>query len=198
MKKWIYSKNIQSFQYPQKSFLKNKKVLLLLGAGIILLMIFSVFTLFGSSNDSDHLLYNGYHFFLTGTEWVTRIDGQKVSFEQSPKELENVPVERFILPLGKIYLTYHPKDTHETVYEIQRLKAFLHATGRTVSLACVQEEGCPDIPLKTCDSPEKILYLKYGGEPRIYNQAQCIVLETGQDPSRVINRFIYHILGVMR
>ena len=196
MKKWAYTKNIEQKPLEKPSFFKNKKNIIFISLFIIILMIGSVLTLFESNPDENSLDYNGHNFLLTATGWATSISGQQASFEQSPKELESIPVEPFTLPT-KLYLTFDPKDTNEQAYEIQRLKAFLSITGTTLSPACTTLEGCSDIPIITCNQDEPALYLKYGTESRIYKDHNCIVLQTDSDPTRVVNRVIYKALGIM-
>ncbi|MFA4887497.1 MAG: hypothetical protein WC595_04750 [Candidatus Nanoarchaeia archaeon] len=195
MKQWKYTKNIEKPLQEEPSFFKNKKNVIIISLFIIVLMVGSVLTLFESS-DENNLDYNGHSFLLTATGWATSIGGQQASFEQSPQELENIPVEPFTLP-SKIYLTFDPKDTTEQAYEIQRLKAFLSITGTTLTPACTTLEGCSDIPIITCNQDEPALYLKYGTESRIYKDNNCIVLQTDADPTRVVNRVIYKALGIM-
>lgn len=197
MKKWKHSKDLESYNEPEQSFWKSKKTVLILGIGIIFLMIGSLLTFFTSPENEQYQEYNGYSFYLTQTGWITQLNGQQASFEQSPSELQNIPVEPFTLNEQRVYLAFDPADTNELSYEIQRLKAFLFLSGKNAIPACTTEEGCSDIPLITCENPEKSVYLKYGKQERIYKSGNCIILESQGDPTRIMNRFIYKILGVM-
>ena len=197
MKKWKYSKDPSS-QELKIPFWKNKKSILILGIGIILLMIGSVLTFFTNPDTENQLNYNGHNFFLSSTGWTTMIGNQQVSFEQSPQDLENIPIESFHLPDKKIYLAFNPEETTENSYEIQRLRSFLFFTGITTNPACIQEKGCSDLPLVHCTDTNTLLYLHYGNESKISTQDNCIILETeNSNPSKTINRFIYKILGIM-
>jgi len=99
----------------------------------------------------------------------------------------------------KIYLLFNPEETSQDAYELQRLKAFLFATGRTPVPACITQQNCPDIPLKTCTDSDTMIYLHYSNESAITKQDNCILLQAEDtDPARVVNRFIYTIYGVMQ
>ncbi len=198
MKKWKHSKNQETYTEDKQGFFKKNKTLLILGIGIILLMIGSVLTFFTNSEDQNSLDYNGHSFFLTPTGWNTKINGQDATFEQSPKELESIPAVNFQLPQSKIYLAFNPNETTSESYEIQRLKSFLFFMGKTPVPACIQEEGCSDLPLVKCTDEKQIILLTYGTESKITQDHNCIVLTTDVDPTRVLNRFIYKLLGIMQ
>ena len=135
MKKWKYAKNLELPVAQQESFFKNKKTILILGIGIIILMIGSVLTLF--SPQEEAYTYNNYYFFQSPTGWATSINGQPLSFEHLPRDLEDIPVESFTLPQKKVYLLFNPADTNEQSYELQRLKAFFFYLGKTPTPACI-------------------------------------------------------------
>jgi len=183
---------------PKAPFWNSKKTILILALGIIILMIGSVLTLF-SEEQQPTQDYNSYSFFQTDGGWIATLNGQQASFEHHPTEPEPIPAEPFTLPVGKIYLLFNPEETSQDAYELQRLKAFLFATGRTPVPACITQQNCPDIPLKTCTDSDTMIYLHYSNESAITKQDNCILLQAEDtDPARVVNRFIYTIYGVMQ
>ncbi len=171
--------------------------------GIVFIMIFSIFALsLGNNSDSnqDKIDYNGLEFVNRGNGWITEIDGINYGFEYAPNEVENIEApdlksESFS---GKVYVLFNPDEFNAVSQELTRLRGFLAAKGAIANLACSAEEGCGDLPIVDCNNQNKIIYLRNNNSTEIVMENNCIILNSNYgDEVKVINRFMYGILGVI-
>lgn len=200
MKKIKYSKNAVSFGREveaKQSILKNKRFW---GVIIILIMLGSVlafgfFNVDNSDVSSKKVEYNGYKFINKGQGWITTYNGQEVAFAFKPDEIVDIKIENFGFGFNNGYIAFKPGEFSENSYEVNRLKGLLSLKGINVFAACVEEEGCGNLPITGC--AENVIYLKLGNESSGYWDT-CYILETKPDDAfRIIDRFIYNVYGIM-
>lgn len=206
MKKRKLSKNrdiISSGETKDRLFTKKNTGLFIVG-GLVLLMIFSIFAVSldnGNTNTNNNKIeYNGYELTQNNGLWRVNINGANYDFEYSPKDVENIAsMELSSMSLGnKIYITFNPDEFNENSQELLRLKQFFYSRGISVSLACIKEQSCSDLPIVNCNSYDNTFYFKNGNETKIYKDNKCFILESklGEEPI-IINRFIYGVLGII-
>lgn len=201
MKKYKFTKNIENKADVKKSIWKNKQLLWFMAFFIIVLMVGSVLTLWiRDEGDSKEIDYNGHKFvYNQQTGWTTIVNGQQVSFEMLPTDIEGVKKESFFgLDVGKTYVAFNPAEFSEKSYEINRLISFLAFTGRQAFPACTKEEGCGDLPVINCTSTtSNVVYLVVSNETRIKQDYNCLILEAKPgDEIKVITMFLYQLLGI--
>lgn len=204
MKKRKLSKDRNGTQVQNiEKFFSKKKIGLFIVLGLALLMILSIFTVsLGSDSgipEQNKIEFNGYKFTNNNGAWYTEINGVEYGFEYDPLSAQSIKsIELSNLFIGKVYLAFDPKQFSETSLELGRLRNFLFSKGIIVSLACIKEEGCGDLPLVNCDNSGGVVYFLNGEKNEIYKQGNCVFIESlnGQEPL-VVNRFMYGVLGVM-
>lgn len=205
MKKKKFSKNRLQQETDKNVKVKSRKNYILVFVGIIIFtMVFSILAIKLGNTDTgeetEKLEYNGFKFSVNGNLLVSKINGANYNFEYSPKEVENI---KSITLKGesfnsKIYLLYDPIEYNENDFEFIRLKQFLLSKGANINFACTNEEGCGDLPILDCRNANKVVYLKTSNKNEIYTEENCIVLGAVKgDELKVVNRFIYGILGVI-
>ena len=209
MKKKKYSKNNlqQQFQEEKPGIFKNRRKLSLLIVGaVVFLMIISVvsYSFTGSDNQQQNqentIDYNGHKFTNVNGNWITSISGQQISFQNNPKELENITIQIGLYLLKeKVYIAFNPKEMDKEDYELQTLKSLVQTQRQNVQLACITEEDCGDMPIVNCNNQNSIIYLKQSTETKGYTEASCIILEAPEkEQNRIIERFYYKLIGVMQ
>ena len=200
MKKKKYSKeaaNSSNQVIQSRNIFKNKG---LWGLFFIILMIGSVLSLgfFNSDNNegANKMEYNGYLFVNNGQGWITNIQGQQVAFEYLHNELQDTKAENLKINNNEIFLAYLPEEFNENSYEIMRLKGLLSIKGISAFPACLQDEGCGDLPIKQCG--ENTIIIKAGEQNKGYFNGKCYVLEgKNNDLIKIMNKFIYKIYGII-
>ena len=188
---------------------KGKRTATIVVGVIIFLMVFSSIALsfFYSSrsgdvnpeNSANEVDYNGIKFKTEGNSLIANIDGKDFSFEYSPGSLQDIEVSNITNQdlSQKTYLLFDPSEFSESSLELFKLRQFLTSLGNSNSLACTKENGCGDLPIKSCSSNNKMVYLKLGANTKIYKEDNCFVLQAKVgDELRVINRYEYLTLGV--
>ncbi len=167
---------------------------------IALIMITSVlgFVMRGDSSNSSYE-YNGYDFIKVEGKWVIYIDDKYFSFDYLPSEVSDVDVGNFELGSGKIYIAYLPAEKDSVIeYNMLRLYDIIQYRGVLPVFACTGEDGCPDIPVVTCDNENKVIRFKKLDDYGVAIEDNCVILRgEGTDLTKVTDRFIYHLLGVM-
>jgi hypothetical protein len=199
MKKFKHTKKIEVREGTKRSLWKNKKFLWILAFFIMIVMVFSVFTLmFSNKNSSKTIDYNGYKFTYTEKGWVTQINGQNVAFDVLPTDVQGIQSTKFGFGLGKTYVAFNPTEYSENTYEISRLLAFLAFSGRQTYPACITEIGCGDLPVVDCNKTgENIVYFRTGNSTEILQEGNCLVLQSKPgDETKVIALFVYQLLGI--
>ena len=197
MKKKKYTKNFESVVVNKRTnwFSKEKILVYCIGGLLIALMVSSMFGGVGSEEEESGDVYNGFKFYRAQGGWATRIDGVDLGFDYAPWIVENITAEEFNLG-ERVYVMYDPLEMNENTYDVRRTLGFLTLVGKNVNPACSGEEGCGDWPIKNC-ATDDVVYLKMGGEDRIYNDDKCVVLQ-GEDLLKVENLFYYKLLGVVK
>ena len=187
----------------KKEPIKGKLGLFIVG-GIVILMILSVFAISLGNKQEDAqgstMEYNGYKFKSIQGLWTTELNGRQYGFEYAPNDLGNISsVEiKDVNFKSKTYVLFNPDEFTENSQEILRLRGFLATIGVLASPACAKEESCGDIPVLDCSNINNPVYLKLGNESKIYEEDNCIVLQTiNGEESLVINKFMYKYLGII-
>lgn len=204
MKKYKVGKNIIIAEKKDSGFFSSKKILFILVALVIILMVGSMLVMFfeKGNNQEGGTVYNNYRFFYDPQKgWMTKVNGQDVSFEFLPSELEgSAPGSFYGFNLGKTYVSFNPNEFSENSYEIKRLLGFLVFTGRKALPACSSDNNCGDLPVVECseNSTNNIIFLYIGNETKINQEGNCLKLESKPgDEIKVIGLFIYKLLGIM-
>lgn len=206
MKKRKFSKERTNLEKPSEgtfSFGKSKTGFIIV-AGIIFIMVFSLFAIGLGSDDENYsgenLEYNGFNLTNIQGVWYLDLLGIRFGFEYSPVELESLESvdlssERFS---GRSYVVFDPEQFSEASLEINRLRGFLMIMNDVVSPACIKEEGCGDLPIVDCEDDVLKVFIRNGENSSISKEGSCIVLDSKYGEEQlVINRFMYGILGVM-
>ncbi len=183
-----------------ESFFKKNIGLIVVG-GIVFLMVFSVFAVsIGRSDDlssQKEFDYKGHKIINKNGIFYIK-DQLDYGFEYSPLDLENIMTIDFKSELsGKVYLAFDPDQFSQDSLELDRIKKFLFSRGLVVSLSCIKEKGCGDLPVVNCNNINKVIYFKNSDKTDITKQDNCIILESKKSEEiLIINKFIYAALGV--
>lgn len=205
MKKKKFSKNRMQQEIDKSVKVKSKRNYIFVFVGIIIFtMVFSILAIklgnIDTKEETEKLEYAGFEFSVNGNLLVSKINGIDYGFEYAPKEvedLESIPLKSESFN-SKIYLLYDPIEYNENDFEFIRLKQFLLSKGVNINFACTNEEGCGDLPIIDCRNTNKAVYLKTSNKNEIYTEENCIVLSAVKgEELKVVNRFIYGILGVI-
>ena len=178
-----------------------------MGWFIVVVMVLSIFGIFGSFFAEDNLgstevEYNGFKFNQYNTFWRLNTGGQNYDFQYFPAELENITVSADLSELRtaeKVYIGYLPNDTFTIDRQRNFLGAVLYSLNIKPQLACLTEEGCPDVPLIDCKNKMGVVLLS-GKENEVTNENKCLFLKAAdvQELHKLTERLIYKLLGVMK
>ncbi|MBT7332625.1 hypothetical protein HN799_05115, partial [Candidatus Woesearchaeota archaeon] len=88
-------------------------------------------------------------------------------------------------------------DTIDTAQQISQVSSLFGQYSTRIQQACTTEEGCPDIPIITCDSPGIIF--QSADSTAIIQEQECLKLHAAndEDMQKLTERLIYRFLGVM-
>lgn len=153
-----------------------------------------------SEEDKTDYRYNNYEFFKAEQGWITTIGNTQFLFDYNPGELEEISVKDLNLNIeNKAYITLDMAEKDNNMdYSINKLGRTIRYAGRSVFLACINEENCPDIPLVDCDNQNKVFYLKKAEKNKVYMKDNCVVIEGDAiGISKLVDRISYSLLGVM-
>lgn len=164
---------------------------------IAFIMITSVLGfVFSGDNNQDSIDYNGYTFTRTDNGWASYIRDQYIYFTYSPNELQDVPFDVFPINSGKVYVAYNPNEMDIVLQNsIDKLRYTFSLNNIVAYPACSIEDGCPDIPIVSCDSEFPVISFRKSNQDRIFTDENCIVLE-GYFVKNT-DRLSYWLLGVM-
>lgn len=157
----------------------NSKIILTFFISFI--MITSVIGFLYSSDSVDNsfetLEYNNYEFKNINGKYLLEIDNNEYVFDNSPYDLNGIISEDFNLESDKYYILFNPSERNSNLeYSIQKLYLVLRSLGVNVQLACSIEEGCDEtLPIKDCSN--NAIFLKKEGEPKIYKEDNCIIVQ---------------------
>ena len=146
---------------------------------------------------SSEYEYNGYYFVQIDGYWNIVAGDQSFTFLYDPLSLENVTMEDLDLQVEKVYIGFVPGEESMEFNAYQRTLNLMKAIVPTALPACFEEEGCPDLPIVSCEGENKVVWLREGEDHKIYNEDQCIIFEYIGDANKVLDLFTYKILGVM-
>ena len=176
---------------------------------IIILMVLSGIGFLGAgvvnSHGQQNYLeedYDGFTFFQQSPYWILEKDGHNYAFYNFPADLEDISLPIDLVSWGnsveKVYLASLPNDTVDVTASLQQLGAVFSVNGIRAQMACVEEEGCGDIPILDCATNSGIAY-QTGEMTTISQDKECltVVAPTLVEFERITERIIYGFLGVM-
>ncbi len=207
---------------------KNKALNYFIWFVIFLIVAVGVW-MFVSDNSIDeptpYSIYNGYVIYEIKDDKSLRYnvqiyanDGKEYLhiFKNYPENLLSLDYEKNlrnlilykddILKKDKIYVSYNPIMDGSEILSVGTLIQIL-GTGNAgvfkipVVVSVTEDNQNPDFPIKTCDDATKevgVIELRYG-EPRIYSEGECVVLQ-GSNREDFINNadlLSYMILEVI-
>ncbi len=189
----------------------KERTLIITIAVILALAALSPLVIIKNPNKYD---YNGFKIQKTTTGWMTwAYKGEQpylLQLRHEPKTLENISIDSSIreLVLSKPALatTVDPNLTARSVLGAIDIANIL---GRKLGLYGIQVIGATtefandQTYVVNCSDVQEnmnVAVLKLGKETRIYLEDDCIILEgqTEEDITMAADRFIYHILEVMK
>ena len=166
---------------------KNRKkvVLPLFIAGIMVFSIFGVIidSLSNTPPPTQKISYKGYEFIYDGQLWSTVKEKTRIEFLFNPNEIETVYTASLIEKIAahkKVYITMSQKE--QLVQEKERLRQIIAGIMKIpVVNACPQdEEGCENLPLKSCSdalvNEVLIIKIEQGTNNMIQEEGSCIGL----------------------
>ena len=156
-----------------------KKSQLFVSIFIAVIMISSIIGFMYSPKEAETLStteFNGVKFYQSQNKWVALKDNQQFTFDYSPPELANITLPAtYYLNTNKLYIIYNASEQDSSItYLAQKMYTNLGNLGRTISIACISEQDCPDIPIKDCQQPA--IYLKKAPDNIMYNYESCLVI----------------------
>jgi len=157
--------------------------------------------LLGLGESTNQKEYNNYILYYNSGLWDLVYKNQKYQFQYLPHELENIsiPDTAFLINSPKLYLAYVPNDTIQADQTILRIRTIMAAeTSLVPQVACIQEAGCPDIPIISCTDNSGIL-IKSGENNGFQTQDKCLVMNIKDysEQDKLTERLLYRLLGVM-
>lgn len=145
--------------------------------------------------------YNGFTFYQYSGQWRVNVAGQWYYFQYLPTELEAIPLAADLSEwrnFERIYLGFLPNDTLDVVDDLNFLSSVFYVNNIISQQACLEEEGCPDIPLMDCDN--KFGFIMQSGSVNTFGSTgHCLVLEAvdSYELHKLNERLIYNLLGIM-
>ena len=136
----------------KKGFFSDKKKvgLVFVGLFLIVLMVGSML-ISGDEDNSSEYEYNGHYFVQIDGYWNMVAGDQSFTFIYDPLSLENVTMEDLDLQVEKVYVGFVPGEESMEFNAYQRTLNLMKAIVPTALPACFEEEGCPDLPIVSCE-----------------------------------------------
>ncbi len=180
-------------------FFRRRSVHLSVAFIIIFLMLGSVFIYWiGGSAGTTH--YGNHDFFQSAQGWVTKIDDQQYTFASLPQDVATLPTVNFNLrSQSAFYLLFNASVFPEQSLELQRLRSLFLQDGKSVSLACLNDVDCGDLPVRDCHNPDRpALLLQQGNQTGLFVQEKCLVLQFNPgEYEQLFTHFAYKYYGVL-
>lgn len=205
---------LKKIQTREDSEKKKRRMRLVVGFIIIVLMILSTigFAMFENdqSNTSNNT-YNGFKFSQTTNGWQTTVQGQTITTSYFPTEVLNVTgsnVYAFDFNSKVVYIAVTSQDD---VYNSNELGNLDYITERS-QFACQKEaensKFCQDsnLPVKNCEdvngsATTRVIVINSNvtGAPSYDYYNNCLTINAqGSDLRMAINNFIFKIFGVIK
>lgn len=181
---------------------KQKRNTLIISVILIVVISLSVFGIvansFGSEQEGQNIIYNGYLFSPSGNSWVLQEGDFQFIFLNNPNLLENITFESNELKLLSSYVQqvlYLSSEDSTVSYQIyQNLGIFL----TRVQSACLDEdkEDCQeDFPIKNCT--DNFIIIRESDSNRIFQQDNCVFIEgQKQDLNKLTDIFLLKVMGI--
>ena len=180
---------------------------MLVGGFIAFIMVASVFVVtldyFVASSNYE---YNGFVFNPGNNEWLVNVDGKQRSFIFLPSDLEYInfpPQAKELLNAEVLTITYDPFNdfsedlgTAQFYFEdqLKEVKIIDRAVLNNSGLV-LEQKSCAD-----STSAQPVIELHVSNKSNFESDHNCIKIYgvDGMDVLRMIERMVYHVLGVMR
>ena len=179
---------------------RQKRMQLIIGIVIVLLMVVSVFSVMlyqdtGTGEDLDGFtqVYDGQLYW-----WVTDVNGQEVRFLYHPSALETIPAtfNTAILAQPQIGLAFDPDQEGLDLIDSARLTLSedLAKQGVATQTYVVANTSLYTFPIINCSSDVGII-MQYANQTKITEQQQCVVVQ-GETPEEFYQAFerLRHII----
>ena len=174
-----------------------------IGIFIIVIMVSSTigFMMQQSPDGGNTVEYNGAEFQRVGYGWQVNIQDKAFSFENLTTEVENVSTS--LEPpqqSQKIYVADYPTQTTiNGQYAMSKIAEFYSKFNIRVQPACMEEEGCGNIPIVGCQENSPVISIQEGNQTQVYSQGNCTIIQ-GKDSVEIVRateRYLYTLLGIM-
>lgn len=145
-------------------------------------------------------VYNNLKFYPTQSGYMAVVNNQQLFFLYFPADLESIPMDADLdINSEKVYLVFDPDDELRFDNPMNRLGSIVYGTNRRYVKACIQDEGCPDIPVVDCEESTSKFYFKESNTTQIYTDRTCTVLNAGskEDMEKIVELIYFKILGIM-
>jgi hypothetical protein len=177
---------------------------------IVFIMVFSAFGVifYGFATPGTKLQYGVYKFTLTDQGFVTTVNGKKYVFDHYPADIENVNLSAGVVEKMKgtrmVYLTYDPNQS--AVGDIAASQFKLQSELQTIGIYSATALTAPneyELPVVTCQNATPfvpVVDFRESNRTAVDLEGNCIVFDAvyGEDFSRLKDRLLYALLGVMK
>ena len=189
----------------------KERTLIIIIAIVLALAALSPLVFMKNKNEYN---YNDFKLQKSPTGWVTwAYKGEQpylLQLRHDPKTLENITVDReirdLVLSKSALVTTINPNLTSRAVLGAIDIANVL---GRRLGLYGIQVIGATTefanngtyvIDCSDVQENMNVALLKLGEETKVYLEKDCVILqgETEEDITRAADRFVYHILEVMK
>lgn len=187
----------------KESFFSKKNMVSLF---IIIIMVSSVMGFIWGRDSTDTQRYNGYKFLLKNNRWILNVDKNKeLSFNYLPQEVENINLSQDIVnslsDKIEIDLTYDIDDDFAQTIAIAQQEMANNLNNIYIRNGLTNETSY-NIPIITCTNATEqipVIYIQKSNQTSLSFDNNCIIIEAQNefDISRIIDRIIYTILGIM-
>ena len=152
---------------------------------------------------STSLYYNSYTFTKNGNYWQTSVNNIDFLFTSPPSALEvfEIPEDSSeIINFNKIYLAYNPEQSLDlSIIRFHAVSFFSNFNIRSFE-ACIEEEGCPNIPIVDCTEDHAIIFIQDNDITEVTTKDNCIEVHSAniETMQRQLERIFYQSLGIMQ
>jgi len=169
---------------------------IILAVFIAVIMVSSIFGLFGSNNESDKIEYKGKEFVRAQSGWLTHINNKPLYIKYSPEDLANVSMPNVnFRQYSKVYISLNPNNRDDRAfYDLDYNIKEYFPTLR--NFACYEDIiGCEDLPLKDCkdsSATNLIILMKESNITESSYEDNCLTLNG--DITKLIDKIVLQVL----
>jgi len=176
----------------------------LVGVFIVLVMTFSILGFIGGSfftEDENIKKYGNHVFYRDNQGWRFQAGKEVYYFQYLPEELSNITVKvptHNLFKEGKIYFGYEPGVNLNTDLAMSKLGTFFYNRNLVIVKACINEKGCPDVPLIDCAGKTSLVFQR-NNQTGIEAVNKCLVINAQDDMglNQLSERLLYNLLGIL-